>query len=74
MADWTRTERTRVTVEYEIPASEPWGADWNQVAQVLDLAHREYTEHYGRPPADNAIHVHVADDAIRVIFEKKPAT
>jgi hypothetical protein len=71
MADWTRAERTRVTVEYEVPAKEPWGACWNQVQQALDVAREEYFHNYEHGPADDAISVHVTDDAIKVIFEKK---
>ncbi len=71
MTDWTRTERTLVTVEYEIPVNEPWGACHNQVTKAIDLAQHEYFELYGRWPSDDAIRVHVTDDAIRVVFEKK---
>lgn len=71
MTDWTRAERTRVTVEYEVPAKEPWGACWNQVQQALDVAREEYFHDYKRGPADDAIRVHVTDNAILIVFEKK---
>lgn len=74
MADWTRAERTRVTVEYEIPAAEPWGACWNQVQQAISVACREYEAAYGKLPADDAVRVHAGDDAIRVVFEKSSTT
>lgn len=70
MASWTETERTRVTVEYTIPAAEPWGACWNEVLRVLHLAQEEYFKLYQRWPSDDAIRVHVTDDAITVIYEK----
>lgn len=66
MTDWSRSERTVKTVEYTVPASEPWGACWNQVQQALDAACREYNERYkrDREPSDDAIRAHVTDDAI----------
>jgi hypothetical protein len=70
VADWTRAERTRTTVEYEIPANEPWGACWNQVQQALDLAYREYKEIHGKEPYDDSIRVHVTGDAVTITFEK----
>lgn len=71
MANWTRTERTRVTVEYEVPAAEPWGACHNEVTLALTRAREEYFTACGRWPADDVIRVHVTDGSIRVVFEKK---
>lgn len=67
MTDWTRTEKTRTEVQYEVPAREPWGACWSQVQQAIDAARMEYP---GKP-ADDAIRVHVTGDSILVAFEKK---
>lgn len=64
MADWSRSERVVKTVEYTVPASEPWGACWSQVQQALDAAFRDYAELYERNPSDDAITAHVTDDAI----------
>lgn len=72
MADFSRSEKVTRTVEYTVPASEPWGANWNQVQQALNAAVREWelTHRSGNPePPDNAVRVHVRDDEIVISFE-----
>ena len=73
MADWTRAEVTRTEVHYEVPTREPWGACWNQVLQALEAARLEYFRTYSKPPADDAIRVHVTDDSILIVFEETSA-
>lgn len=74
--NWVKSERTITTVEYTVPALEPYGANWNQVQQALDAAIRDLSvAKYGeniplRIPADNEIQVHVVDDAIVISYEK----
>jgi hypothetical protein len=59
------------TVEYEIPAGEPWGACHTEVLQVLTKTREEYFTQYGHWPSDDAIRVHVTDEALLIVFEKK---
>lgn len=70
MPDWNRAERTRVTVEYEIPVTELKGARWSQVSRALDAASGEYFKLYARWPSDDAMHVRITDNAIVIYFEK----
>jgi hypothetical protein len=69
MARWSRGERTVRSVVYEVPADEPWGANWNEVQQALSLAWNEYKSVFGREPSDDAIRVHASDDRIRIEFD-----
>lgn len=71
MAAWSRTEKTVTTVEYTLPAPAPWGACWNEMSNVIDVARREYMAHYGQRPSDDAIRVLVTDEEIKVVFEKE---
>lgn len=73
MADWGRGGRVTHTVEYTIPAREPWGACWNQVQQAVDAAIAEYCRVHGLngEPADDAVRVHVTDDSVVISFEVK---
>lgn len=74
MSTWTRTERTVTTVTYEVPAGEPWGAAHDQVLQAVSAARVDYRGLNGHSPSDDAIRVHVTDDSIRIVFEKKGVT
>ena len=58
----------RRTVEYRVPAAEPWGACWNQVNQALSKARDEYCAALNKWPADDAIRVHVTDEAVVISF------
>lgn len=72
VSTWSRGKKTTRTVEYTVPASEPLGANWNQVEQALNAALREWELAYrsGNPePPDDAVRFHVRDDEIVISFE-----
>lgn len=71
MATWSRTERTRETVEYSVPTG-PWGACWNQVQQAIDAAKGEVSRGMDRSGtvSDDAIRVHARDDEIVISFDR----
>jgi hypothetical protein len=71
VSTWSRTERSRDTVEYSVPTG-PWGACWNQVQQAIDAAIAEIGRSMdkGATPSDDAIRVHARDDEIVVSFER----
>jgi hypothetical protein len=75
MATWSRRERVTRTVEWTVPASEPWGACWSEVAQAINQATRELRE-AGRlgeseDPSDSLIRVKVGDEEVIVFYESK---
>lgn len=71
MSTWSRTERTRDTIDYRVPTG-PWGACWNQVQQAINAAIAEIGRSMdkGATPSDDAIRVHARDDEIVVSFER----
>jgi len=76
VATWSRSEKTVTTVMYSVPAPEPWGAVWNEVAQAINAAIAEYkkkfpgaTAHY--VPSDDSIRIHAEDEAIVISFVKE---
>lgn len=73
MATWSRAERTAVTVEYSVPAPQPWGACWDQIEQALSAAVGEAAMVLDRRPSADTIRVHARDDEIVISFEKPPA-
>ncbi len=72
MATWSRTEKTVTTVEWHIPADQPWGACWNEVYNVILMALEEYKtmKHSTNRPSDDSIRVHAQDDVIVVSYVK----
>lgn len=79
MPNWTREERTVTTIEYKVPAPEPWGACWDDVQQALNAVIQEYRQRYSTPstnplsppyrePSSDSIRVHVTDDTIVFSF------
>lgn len=75
MATWSRRERVTRTVEWTVPAAEPWGACWSEVVQAINQATRELRE-AGRlgeseEPSDSLIRVKVGDEEVIVFFEIK---
>lgn len=73
MPTWSRREKTVTTVEWLIPAPEPWGACWNEVYNVIDMSIEEYKRMKGEfaTPSDDAIRVRTEDDVIVVSYVKE---
>lgn len=69
MATWSRAEKTTRTVEYTVPANEPWGATWNQVQQALSAAVTEWETRHEHKMHDDSVRVHTRDDEIVITFE-----
>jgi hypothetical protein len=75
MATWSRRERVTRTVEWVVPASEPWGACWNQFVQAINQAMGELRAD-GKlgefeEPSDGQIRVKVGDEEVIVFYEIK---
>ena len=74
MPAWMRREHVVTTVEYEVPAPEPWGATWDDVQTAITAAIGEYNRRYHNnpsyheAPSSDSIRVHVADDKIVISF------
>lgn len=78
MSNITRREVTVTTVEYRVPAREPWGATYTEMQLAIGEAVNEYNKrfagipsYHGRP-SDDSIRVHVDDDTIVVSFKDEP--
>lgn len=72
MPTWSTGEKTETTVYWRIPAVPPWGACWNEVSTVIQMAVDEYQvmKDTNKTPSDDSIRVHVEDDAIVVSYVK----
>jgi hypothetical protein len=69
MADWFKRSKAVTTHEWVIPATEPWGACWNQVQQALDAARENWITMHpaeARIAAQDDRCITVPDDAVRV--------
>ena len=71
MTTWSRSEVTETTVNYTVPATEPWGATWAEIYQAISAALEEIRGGGGGIPSDDAIRVHAVDEAIVVSFTKR---
>lgn len=71
MPTWSRSESTVTRAEWRIPTNPPWGACWNEVYSVIEIATGEYRSTTGKVPSDDSIRVHTEDDAIVVSFVKE---
>ena len=76
MATWFKRRVKIERIECVVPAEEPYGACWNQVAQGLEqIKTAFYQEHPGRSTLyDTDITVHVGDGEIIFRYERKPTT
>lgn len=73
MSTVSRREVTTVRTEFVVPASYPYGADWNQVQQAINAASRELIEQgrvdEGLEPADDLIRILPTGDTVIVYYE-----
>lgn len=75
MSTYSRRERVTRTVEWTVPANQPWGACWTEVFGAVNDAIRELRASGGlgefEEPSDDAIRVLAGDDEIIVFYEIK---
>ncbi|GGY29825.1 hypothetical protein GCM10010363_07880 [Streptomyces omiyaensis] len=72
MTTWTTRTTVSTRHEWEVPAREPWGADFGQVESATTAALRHYRRHYGLGDndtvPDDALRFKVTDEAIVISF------
>lgn len=72
MADYTTRTVTSTRREWIVPAAEPWGTAWEEIAKACTAAWAAYRELHGLPadapmPGDFA-RVHCRDDEVVLAF------
>jgi hypothetical protein len=71
MTSWIREEKTITTIEYRVPAPQPWGACWNEVELALGAATREFKDMSGwNHVPDDSVRVTTEDDTIVISFTR----
>lgn len=78
MADYTTRTVVSTRREWIVPAAEPWGAAWEEIAKAASAAWAAYREHHGLPkdapmPGDFA-RVHLRDDELVIAFTTEEPT
>lgn len=72
MATYDRIETVTRRVEFRVPAPEPWGANWVEVAKAASAAISEWRAHSGHhgdeQPPDDVVRVTLGADWISVHF------
>lgn len=75
MATYERREVTTTRVEFDVPASSPWGACWVEVqkaiAAVIEEMRTAGTLGLAEVPSDDRIRVTPGDEKIIVSYEIK---
>lgn len=78
MADYTTRTVTSTRREWIVPATEPWGAPWEEIEKAAGAAWASYRELHDLPAGATApgdfVRIHVRDDAIVLAFTTEEPT
>lgn len=78
MATYTTETATVTTHRWIVPAAEPWGAAWDDIASAVGAAWAAYRAHRGLPEDAPMIgdfaRVHTRDDEIVIEFTTEVAS
>ena len=74
MADYSRQEVTKVTVEFTVPAPFGFGACWAEVMKAIRAAHQELWQAgviaEGKDASDDRIRIRPGDEEVIVFYER----